>query len=41
VTYRRDPEYEREIRRRIQILRVFYGVDIWSEDLDRLLRTPQ
>jgi hypothetical protein len=41
VTYRRDPEYEREIRRRIQILRVFYGVDIWSEDLDRLLRTAQ
>lgn len=36
--YRREPEYEREIRRRIQILRVFYGVDIWSEDLDRLLR---
>jgi hypothetical protein len=36
--YRGEPEYEREIRRRIQILRVFYGVDIWSEDLDRLLR---
>ncbi len=37
--YRREPEYEREIRRRIQILRAFYGVDIWSEDLDRLLRS--
>jgi hypothetical protein len=36
--YRVEPEYEREIRRRIQILRTFYGVDIWSEDLDRLLR---
>jgi hypothetical protein len=36
--YRREPEYEREIRRRIEILRAFYGVDIWSDDLDRLLR---
>ena len=38
AVYRREPEYEREIRRRIQILRAFYGVDIWTEDLDRLLR---
>jgi hypothetical protein len=37
--YRREPAYEREIRRRIEILRSFYGVDIWSEDLDRLLRS--
>lgn len=41
VAYRRDPEYEREIRRRIQILRAFYGVDIWTEALDRLLRPAQ
>ncbi len=38
AVYRDEPDYEREIRRRIQILRTFYGVDIWSEDLDRLLR---
>ena len=38
TVYRGEPEYEREIRRRIQILRAFYGVDIWSEDLDRLIR---
>ena len=36
--YRGEPDYAREIRRRIQILRAFYGVDIWSEDLDRLIR---
>ena len=41
AVYRREPEYEREIRRRIEILRAFYGVDIWSEDLDRLLRSGQ
>ena len=41
VVYRADPEYEQEIRRRIKILERFYGVDIWTEDLDRLLRTPQ
>lgn len=40
ATYREDPNYEREIRRRIEVLRVFYRVDIWSEDLDRLLRAP-
>jgi hypothetical protein len=40
ATYRQDPGYEREIRRRIEVLKVFYGVDIWSEDLDRLLRAP-
>jgi hypothetical protein len=39
AVYRREPEHEREIRRRIEILRAFYGVDIWSEDLDRLLRS--
>ncbi len=38
AVYLREPAYEREIRRRIQILRAFYGVDIWSEDLDRFLR---
>ena len=38
VTYRQEPEYEREIRRRITILSAFYRVDIWSEDLDRLLQ---
>ena len=37
-TYREDPEYEREIRRRIRILNAFYRVDAWSEDLDRLLQ---
>ncbi|HEY7406688.1 MAG TPA: hypothetical protein VH638_00345 [Gemmatimonadaceae bacterium] len=40
ATYREDASYEREIRRRIEILRAFYRVDIWSEDLDRLLRAP-
>lgn len=38
AVYRREPDYEREIRRRIQILRAFYGADIWSEDLDRLIQ---
>ena len=38
AVYRGEPDYEREIRRRIQILRAFYGVDIWSEDLDRFIR---
>ena len=41
VTYRAEPEYEQEIRRRIKILERFYGVDIWTEDLDRLRRAPQ
>ena len=41
VTYRAEPEYEQEIRRRIEILARFYGVDIWTEDLDRLRRAPQ
>lgn len=40
ATYRGDPNYEREIRRRIEILKAFYGVDIWSDDLDRLRRAP-
>jgi hypothetical protein len=40
VTYRADPEYEQEIRRRIKVLERFYGVDIWTEDLDRLRREP-
>ena len=38
VIYRQEPEYEREIRRRIKILSAFFRVDIWSEDLDRLLQ---
>ena len=37
-TYREDPEYVREIRRRITILSAFDRVDIWSEDLDRMLQ---
>jgi hypothetical protein len=41
ATYREEPGYEREIRRRIEILKVFYRVDIWSEDLARFLRGPQ
>ena len=41
VVYRAEPEYEQEIRRRIKILERFYGVDIWTEDLDSLRRTPQ
>ena len=40
LTYREEPEYEREIRRRIRILSAFYRVDIWSEDLDRLIQGP-
>jgi hypothetical protein len=39
--YRAEPEYEEEIRRRIKILERFYGVDIWTEDLDRLRRGPR
>lgn len=34
--YRNDPTYEREIRRRIDVLRQFYGIDIWTSDLDSL-----
>jgi hypothetical protein len=40
ATYVNEPDYEREIRRRIRILSAFYRIDIWSEDLDRLLRQP-
>jgi hypothetical protein len=40
VVYRSEPEYEQEIRRRIKVLERFYGVDIWTEDLDRLRRGP-
>jgi hypothetical protein len=41
ATYIDEPDYEREIRRRIRILSAFYRVDIWSEDLDRLLRAAR
>ena len=41
VTYREESAYEREIRRRIRILSAFYRVDIWSEDLDRLVQGPR
>jgi hypothetical protein len=36
--YRNEPTYEREIRRRIGVLTQFYGIDIWTADLDRLTR---